>query len=337
MYFSLRPVWAEEKSRMSHDHSASRRHSHVFDREKVAIEKRTLLVVLITFVTMIAEIVVGWLSNSMALFADGWHMGTHAFALGLSWVAYRLARKHASDRRFAFGTWKIEILGAFSSAIVLGVVGVLMVWTSLERLLHPKEIRYGQALIVAAIGLIVNIGSAVILDFRESRSDHDHEHERKNAGSGGVSWSSSDLNLKSAYLHVAADALTSVLAVAALLGAKYSRWNGLDPVMGIVGAALILRWAFSLVKETSGILLDRAPDAEDPLPKTITRTIESDGDANIRDLHLWKVAPNRYACILSLDAQDPRPVDEYKQRLTGYPELAHVTIEIERCGVSDLV
>jgi len=322
---------------MPHNHSESRRHSHVFDREKTAVEQRTLTVVVITFAMMIVEIIVGWMSNSMALYADGWHMGTHAFALGLSWLAYRLARKHAADRRYAFGTWKIEILGAFTSAIILGIIGLLMIGTSLERLLHPRDIRYGQAIIVAVIGLIVNVVSAVILDFREGRSDHDHDHDPR-SGSGGRghgSRTSSDLNLKSAYLHVAADALTSVLAIAALLGAKYFRWNALDPVIGIVGAGLILRWAFSLIKETSGILLDRAPAPETLLSESIRSEIESDGAARIFDLHLWRVAPHRYACILSLIAQNPLTVDEYKDRLAGYPELVHVTIEIERGRIGD--
>jgi cation diffusion facilitator family transporter len=325
---------------MPHNHSESRQHSHIFDREKTAVERRTLTVVEITFVMMIIEIIVGWLSNSMALYADGWHMGTHAFALGLSWLAYRLARKHAADRRYVFGTWKIEILGAFTSAIILGIVGLLMIGTSLERLLNPRDIRYGQAIIVAAIGLIVNVASAVILDFRSGRPDHDHHHHEHNprAGSGirlRGSRTSSDLNLKSAYLHIAADTLTSVLAIAALSGAKYFRWNALDPVIGIVGAGLILRWAFSLIKETSGILLDRAPASETCLADSIRNEIESDGAASVCDLHLWKVAPHRYACILSLIAANPLTADEYKHRLTGHPELAHVTIEIERCPAGD--
>ena len=326
---------------MPHNHSESRQHSHVFDREKTAVEQRTLTVVVITLAMMIVEIIVGWLSNSMALYADGWHMGTHAFALGLSWVAYRLARKHAADRRYAFGTWKIEILGAFTSAIILGIIGLLMIGTSLERLLNPRDIRYGQAMIVAAIGLIVNVVSAVILDFREGRSDHDHpphhEHDPRSGPDGRRrgSRTSSDLNLKSAYLHVAADALTSVLALAALAGAKYFRWNALDPAIGIVGAGLILRWAFSLIKQTSGILLDRAPASETRLADSIRNEIESGGAAAVCDLHLWKVAPRRYACILSLIAPNPLTADDYKARLAGYPELAHLTIEIARGRVGD--
>jgi cation diffusion facilitator family transporter len=323
---------------MTHDRSKQRRHSHVFDREKIATERRTLTVVAITLTMMAVEICVGWLSNSMALLADGWHMGTHAFALGLSWLAYRLARKHAGDRRYAFGTWKIEILGAYSSAIVLGLVGVLMIGTSLERLLHPKDIRYGQALIVAGIGLIVNIVCAAILDYREGRPVHvhgtgkgrDHDHRGEPVEASGLSRASSDWNLKSAYLHVAADALTSVLAIAALLGAKYFRWIGLDPAIGIVGAGLILRWAFTLLKETSGILLDRAPASETPLAEAIVGAVESGGGVNVCNVHLWKVAPHRYACILSLLASEPLTVDDCKARLTGYPELVHLTVEIHR-------
>jgi len=305
------------------------RHQHTFNIEKKAIEKRTLIVVIITFVTMIAEIVFGWLSNSMALFADGWHMGTHAFALGISLLAYTLARKYAKDHRFTFGTWKIEILGAYTSAVVLGMVALIMVLTSLERIINPLAIQYNQALIVAVLGLVVNLICAFILDFQTDSHEHDHHHSEYTLAHSHPKHD--DLNLKSAYLHVVADALTSILAIAALLGAKYFEWNWLDPFMGIVGAALIMRWAISLLKDTAGILLELAQEKDTPLMATIQTQIESDGDTKISDLHLWKVAQNKYACIVSLVTGNPCAVEEYKGRLDGIHELVHVTIEMNTC------
>ena len=283
--------------------------------------------VVITLLIMFAEILFGWLANSMALLADGWHMGTHAFALGISLMAYVLARRFAHDRRFTFGTWKIEILGAYSSAIVLGLVGLLMVYTSLERLVHPLAIHYSQALIVATIGLVVNLACAFILNFRvHSHEGHhhfepDHDHHAHD-----------DLNLKSAYLHVMADAVTSVLAIGALLGAKYLNLNWLDPVMGILGAALIIRWSAHLLKNTSGILLDC--EANPPLAEIIKEQIESDGDSMVSDLHVWKVADRKFACIVALVTSTMHSMEDYKVRLGNISELAHITIEICRCKVA---
>ena len=302
-------------------------HQHTFNMEKRAVEKRTLIVVLITFGTMMVEILVGWLSNSMALLADGWHMGTHAFALGISLMAYILARKFAKDDRFTFGTWKIEILGAYSSAVVLGIVGLLMIFTSLERLINPLAIHYDQALIVAVIGLVINLISAFILNVQSDHHEHDHHH------GGHAHAHSHDVNLKSAYLHVLADAVTSLLAITALMGAKYFEWNWLDPMMGIVGAGLIINWAISLLKETAGTLLEITDGKDAPLKAAIKKQIESDGDAKISDLHLWMVAQNKYACIVSLVTGNPCAVEEYKHRLNGIHELVHVTIEMNACGL----
>ncbi|MEW5817279.1 MAG: CDF family Co(II)/Ni(II) efflux transporter DmeF [Spirochaetota bacterium] len=295
-------------------------HQHTFNIEKKAIEKRTLIVVIITFVTMLAEIVFGWMSNSMALLADGWHMGTHAFALGISLLAYILARQFSKDHKFTFGTWKIEILGAYTSAIVLGIVGLIMIFTSVERIINPLSIHYNQALLVALIGLSINMLSAVILNFNEHSYEHEHSHHHHKH---------KDLNLKSAYLHVVADALTSALAIAALLGAKYLKWNWLDPFMGIVGAGLIIHWAASLIKETAGILLEREMDS--PLVKEIKEQIESDNDTKISDLHLWKVAQDKYACIISLVTEKKYSIEDYKARLNEIHELVHVTVEINKC------
>lgn len=302
-------------------------HHHVFNADKKSVEKSTLIVVVITFVTMIAEILFGWLSHSMALLADGWHMGTHAFALGISLIAYIMARKYAKDRSFTFGTWKIEILGAYTSAIVLGLVGLIMIYTSINRILHPLNIYYNQALLVAFIGLLVNVICAVILNSGGHSHENAHHHEEDDHHAH--SHHHEDLNLKSAYLHVVADALTSVLAIAALIGAKYFNFVWLDPFMGIVGAVLIIRWSYLLLKDTGGILLER--EMNNPITDEIKHEIESDGDSIISDLHIWKVAQNKYACIVSLVTTKNCSIEDYKKRLAKVHELAHVTIEVHEC------
>jgi len=303
-------------------------HQHVFNVDKKATEKRSLMVVIITFLTMIAEISFGWISHSMALLADGWHMGTHAFALGISLIAYIAARKYAKDKTFTFGTWKIEILGAYTSAIVLGLVGLIMIYSSVERMMNPLHIYYNQALFVAVLGLSVNLVCAVILNHGGHAHEHEHHHHGEDEHLHDLH---EDLNLKSAYLHVVADALTSVLAIAALLGAKYFAFNWLDPLMGIVGAGLIIRWSFSLLKDTGGILLERETDHQ--IADEIKKEIESDGDSKICDLHIWKVAQNKYACIVSLVTARNYSIEEYKVRLNKVHELVHVTIEVNACSV----
>ncbi len=323
-------------------------HEHKFGIEKKENEKRTSIVVVITFVTMALEIFVGWFSNSMALFADGWHMGTHAFALGISVLAYILARKFSKDEHFAFGTWKIEILGAYSSAVILGLIGLIMIYTSVERILNPMVIAYDQALIVAVIGLLVNFACVFILGFKNhshgvghdhdhgdhQHEDHDHgdhQHGDNDHGNQSVSKTNdhADLNLKSSYFHVLADALTSVFAIFALLGAKFLHFNWLDPFMGIVGASMIIRWSFLLLKDTSNILLDR--QANTPLANTIREKLESDGETRISDMHLWKVEQNRYACIIALVTSKDFMIDDFKKRLDHLHELVHVTIEVNPC------
>ena len=302
-------------------------HHHLFNIDKKSVEKSTFIVVVITFITMIAEILFGWISHSMALLVDGWHMGTHAFALGISLIAYIMARKYAKDRSFTFGTWKIEILGAYTSAIVLGLVGLIMIYSSINRILHPLNIYYNQALLVAFIGLSVNVVCAIILNNGGHAHEHTHRHEENKHSHH--EHQQEDLNLKSAYLHVVADALTSVLAIAALLGAKYFNVIWLDPFMGIVGAGLILHWSSMLLKETGSILLQR--EIDNPLADEIKHEIESDGDSIISDLHIWKVAQNKYACIVSLVTAKKCSIEDYKKRLAKVHELAHVTIEIHEC------
>ena len=299
-------------------------HQHSFNSNKQQIENRTAIVVTITFIMMIAEIIFGLITNSMALFADGVHMGTHAFALGISLVAYMLARRFAKNDNFNFGTWKIEILGAYSSALVLGIVALMMVYTSVGRLINPLIIHYNQALLIAFLGLVVNVVSAIILntglklpgyDFVKPHGDTNTRIHHENA----------DLNLKSAYLHVIADALTSIFAIMAILGAKYFSQTWLDPFMGIVGAVLITRWAAGLLKDSAKILLDYR--SKPSLATEIRKRIESDGDTRISDLHIWKIADNNFACIISLVTGRNYLIEDFKKRLSHIPELAHITIE----------
>jgi len=295
-------------------------HSHLFHYSGTQAEKRTMRVVLLTVSMMIVEIVAGWIYNSMALFADGWHMSTHAAALGISWLAFVFARRYAEDRRFTFGTWKIEVLGGFVSGILLGLVGTAMAAISLQRLFQPVTIQFNQAIFVAVIGFVVNLLSIVLLRHRHHDHDHDHsehhhhEHVHDN------------LNMRAAYLHVVADAMTSVLAIAALLGGKYFAWNWLDPFMGIVGAAMILKWTCSLLVETGNILLDHETDSL--LAGEIRKALESDSGAKVSDLHVWKVGEEKYACIVAVVSANPLNVDQYKARLHKFDGLVHITVEI---------
>jgi len=307
------------------------RHAHLFHAGNQRAERRTWVVVWITLAMMTAEIVAGVLCHSMALLADGWHMGTHAGALGIAALAYVLARRHAADTRYAFGTWKIEILGGFASAVLLGAVAVGMVYMSADRLLHPQAIRCNEALVVAVIGLAVNLVCAAIIGGHDDH--HDHDHDRHGYDHAHHAGRHADLNLRAAYLHVVADALTSVLAIIALLGAKYAHWQFLDPLMGIVGAVMIIRWTYSLLSQTSGILLDREMDS--PLVGNIRKTLEADADTRISDIHLWRVGQEAYACVIALVASQPRDPVHYKALLNRFPELVHITIEPHACSTPD--
>lgn len=296
-------------------------HSHIFDEGNPLAERNTRWAVLLTVVMMVAEITGGWLFNSMALLADGWHMSSHAFALGLSVLAYSAARKYANDRRFNFGTWKIEILGGYTSALFLVVIALMMSYHSVERLISPNEIHYDQAISVAVIGLIVNLICAWLLKdgshhhHHHEHHDHHHHHEHE------------DLNLRSAYIHVITDAATSVLAIFALLGGKFWQANWLDPVMGIVGAIVVGIWAYGLLRDTSRVLLDAEMDA--PVVAEIKEVIElSPVKADICDLHVWRVGKGKYACIVSLLTEDNVLADYFKQQLSIHDELVHITVEI---------
>jgi len=298
------------------------KHHHVFHNSSHHIEVKTMRVVLLTFSMMVVEVVAGWIFGSMALFADGWHMSTHAAALAISWGAFVLARRHTMDSRFAFGTWKVEVLGGFVSGIFLGLIGLFMAVISGHRLFHPVTIRFDQAIMVTCVGLAVNLLSIFMLRGKHgSHHDHDHGHGHHHHHDSVKD----NLNLRAAYLHVIADAMTSILAIVALLGAKYLEWNWLDPVMGIVGAVLIVRWTYQILRETGSILLDREADSE--LADQIRSEVESDKDARVCDLHLWKVGQDKYACIIALVADSPRSTQEYRKRLIRFESLVHVTIE----------
>ena len=297
----------------------SEQHSHHYlGHRHERNEKRTRLVVALTAVMMVAEIAVGLLSGSMALLADGWHMATHALALGVSALAYWLARRWAHDQRYSFGTGKIGELAGFASALALAIVAVGIAVESAGRLFDPRTVDYREAIVVAVLGLVVNLVSAALL---HDGHGHDHIH-------GDGHEYHADNNLRSAYMHVLADALTSVLAIVALAAGMLAGWRWLDPAVGLIGAAVILRWSWTLIRDTSSVLLDRIPD--DALAKTIRSAVEGEGDARVTDLHLWQVGPGRFAAIVAIAAKDPADAALYKERIGCDPRIVHITVEIAR-------
>jgi cation diffusion facilitator family transporter len=306
--------------------SSSVVHDHVFSDGNPIAERSTRVVMWITIVMMVIEIAGGWWLNSMALLADGWHMSSHALAIGLSAIAYAAARRLSSDRRFAFGTWKIEILGGFASAIFLLGVAVMMLGSSVERMLFPQVIQYREAIVIAVLGLAVNIVCAWILG---KAHHHDHGHSHDHAGGHGHA-RHDDLNLKSAYLHVIADATTSVLAIAALLGGWIYGWSWMDPLTGIVGAILVAIWAKGLIVDTSRVLLDREMDH--PVVDEIRQVIEEapeTTDEKITDLHVWRVGRGKYSCAIAIVTGNLELTpDMVRQRLSVHEEIVHSTIEI---------
>ncbi|WP_438970894.1 CDF family Co(II)/Ni(II) efflux transporter DmeF [Methylophaga sp.] len=278
-------------------------------------ETRTRYVLILTAVTMLAELIAGSMFGSMALLADGWHMATHVAAFLITLFAYHYAKKHSDNPAFSFGTGKVSVLGGFTSAIALGVVAFLMVLESVERLFSPTEIQFNAAILVAVLGLTVNLICALLLKDHHHHQDGAHQHH--------------DHNLKAAYVHVLADALTSVLAIAALLAAKFAGLNWLDPVMGIVGAVIISVWAIGLVRETSPILLDGSIDSD--YQKAIRQQIEQDADNRIADFHIWHVSAHHYAAIMTIISDHPKPTAHYKNLLADFDRLSHVTIEVHQC------
>ncbi|MFC3533144.1 CDF family Co(II)/Ni(II) efflux transporter DmeF [Vogesella facilis] len=306
----------------------NRSHSHVFHLGNPLAQRNTRWAVWLTAITMLVEIFGGWWFNSMALLADGWHMSSHALALGLSVLAYAAARRYAYDRRFAFGTWKIEILGGFSSALLLlGVAGLMLV-QSLQRLLNPSPIHYQQAIVLALLGLLVNLLCAWLLHAAGHQHGHGHHHEPHHEHHHHHD-AHHDLNLRAAYLHVLADAATSILAIVALCAGMLWGAAWLDPVMGIAGAVLVAVWARGLLQQSGKVLLDAEMDA--PQLAEIQQAIASlQPPASITDLHLWRVGQGSYACIVALESSGDTTPDQVRGLLAVHEELAHITVEINR-------
>ena len=292
-------------------------HTHRFNIDDRRNVRNTYRVLLLTISMMAIEIGAGRLFGSMALLADGWHMGTHVAALGITALAYNFSRRHADDPRYSFGTGKVGVLGGFVSALVLAAVALFMAIESIERLLAPNPIRFNEALVVAAISLIVNLASAFFLQERHDHAggaDHGHAH---------------DHNLRAAYLHVLADAMTALLAILALFAGREMGWLWLDPTMGLVGAIVIARWAHGLLTDTGKILLDSGVD--EGTVSAIRAAIESDAECWVSDLHVWRVGSHYLSASVAVVTDDPRPPEYYKAILSSLDRLAHVTVEVNRC------
>lgn len=295
------------------------KHSHAFDEGNPLAERNTRWAVVLTAVMMVAEITGGYVFNSMALLADGWHMSSHALALGLSMMAYVAARHFAHNTRFAFGTWKIEVLAGYTSALLLVLVAGLMLFQSVERLLSPSIIHYDQAIAIAFIGLLVNLTCVWLL---KGSHGHDHPHDDHKHHQ-------QDLNLRSAYVHVIADAATSVLAIIALVAGKFWGASWLDPVMGIVGAGLVAQWAYGLMRDSGLILLDAEMNA--PVVEEIREVIATNpAKSIISDLHVWRVGKGKYACIVSLVTDTDASPDYFRRAIGIHEELVHITVEVNK-------
>jgi len=310
---------------MHHDDLAAHRHGHTFLGEAHdAHARRTRYVVALTAGMMVLEIAAGWATGSMALLADGFHMATHAGALGVAAWAYGYARRHAEDPRFTFGTGKVGDLAGFASALVLAMIALAIGVESVQRLLSPGHIVYGEAISIAVLGLAVNLISAALLGHgHEGGHGHSHDHGHEHHAH------EHDNNLRSAYVHVLADALTSVLAIVALIAGKYLGWAWMDSAMGIVGSLVIARWSWGLLRDTGSVLVDATADPQ--LAEEIREAIE-DGDARITDLHVWRVGPGKYATIIALVADEPLSPATYAERVRVHEELVHVTVEAHRCA-----
>jgi len=316
------------------------RHQHNFSSHNSQGEKRTFYVLLLTVVTMIVEIIAGTIYGSMALLADGWHMGTHAAAFGITLFAYRYAKKHAESERFSFGTGKVSVLGGYTSAIALGIVALLMLVESVHRLFNPQAIQFNEAIIVACIGLTVNVVSMFLLG--DHHHDHGHEHGHNHSKNHDHSHSHDhdsdhshkhgehhhDHNLRAAYMHVLADTLTSLLAIVALLFGKFYGWNWLDAAMGMIGALVIAKWTMNLMKQTSPILLDE--NIGDDYRQSITEALAS--YAIVTDLHMWKVSGHHYSAAITLESNSDKTISEYKQMLAKFDKINHLTLEVHSNG-----
>jgi len=288
------------------------KHSHYYIDENEQGEKNTHRVILLTVGMMVVEIISGFVFGSMSLLADGWHMGTHAGALGITAFAYYYARKHAENPSYTFGTGKVGVLGGFASAVILAIAALLMAGESFQRLLYPNFICFNEAIAVAIAGLAVNLISAFLLqehNHHEENEEHHHDH-----------------NLRAAYLHVLADALTSLLAIVALFAGKTFGWIWMDPFMGIIGSVVIMKWSYGLLKDTGKILLDRSVNPR--LVAGIHAAIESDADNRITDIHVWRISSNHLGAIISIVTSKPNPPGYYKELLREFHELAHIAVEV---------
>jgi len=316
-----------------------RQHSHQFDEGNPLAQKKILFATILTAVMMIFEIVGGWVFNSMALLADGWHMSSHMIALGLAYVAYRAARHYAQDARFSFGTWKIEVLAGYSSAIILMLVAILMAFQSIERIFSPVPIHFNEAIPIAIVGLLVNLICAWLLHDGDHEHGHGHSHiHSHHTHSGhGHSHDVHDLNHRAAFLHVVADAVTSVLAILALIAGKYFGWNFLDPILGIVGAFLVANWSWSLIRQTGKTLLDAEMD--EPVVNEIREAIdELKSEVKITDIHVWKVGKAKFSVILALETSDKNlNADMIRQALSIHEELIHISVEINQISMFNFV
>jgi len=296
-------------------------HNHQFNPVDTHGERNTRRVIVLTLAMMVIEICAGYLFGSMALLADGWHMATHAIALSITAVAYYYARRHTNDAEYSFGTGKVGILGGFASGVVLAMIALMMGVESVKRLVSPQSIRFNEAIIVAVIGLVVNLISAYLLQEKTHRHHHHTNHHEPHPHR--------DHNLRAAYLHVLADALTSLLAIFALSTGKAFGWVWMDPAMGIVGALIIIKWSKGLLTDTGKILLDR--DVNQELVQAIQSEIESDSDNRVADIHVWRVSSRHLSAIISIVTHFPKPPEHYKNLLSGFDQLSHVTVEVNEC------
>lgn len=296
-------------------------HDHVFGQDKIRPgERRTLWVIFITATMMVVEITTGLAYGSMALLADGLHMGSHTAALGITTIAYIYTRRRATDSRFSFGTGKVNAFAGYTSAVLLALFALLMALESFVRFFNPVEIAFNQAITVAILGLVVNGASMIMLG---GHHDHDHSHDHHHGHSHA------DHNLRAAYVHVLADALTSLLAIFALLAGKYWGLNWMDPAMGIVGAILVARWSVGLIRDTSGILLDhQAPTAMQEKART---AIEDIDDNRVADLHIWSIGPNIYSATFSIVSDSPKPAEHYKSLIPKELGIVHSIVEVHQC------
>jgi len=296
-------------------------HDHVFGQDKVRPgERRTLWVIFITATMMVVEITTGLAYGSMALLADGLHMGSHTAALGITTIAYVYTRRRATDSRFSFGTGKVNAFAGYTSAVLLALFALLMAWESFARFFNPVEIAFNQAIVVAILGLVVNGASMIMLG---GHHDHDHSHDHHHGHSH------TDHNLRAAYLHVLADALTSLLAIFALLAGKFFGLNWMDPAMGIVGAILVARWSVGLIRDTSGILLDHQAPAT--LQEKARTAIEAIDDNRVADLHIWSIGPNIYSASFSIVSDSPKPPEHYKNLIPKDLGIVHSIVEVHQC------